>query len=71
MPNEFSRVWISAKHPRYRHPALDTVATLGRDGGIVLKQGLRVAGRVVDADGRPSVCLPIGPKSGQSWLAAD
>ncbi len=52
-PRDLSKVWVAAKHPRYREPAYDTVASIGRDSTIVLKKGLTVTGRVVNAAGRP------------------
>ena len=52
-PKDASGVWVSAKHPRYRPRAGESVASLGRDSVTVLKKGLTVTGQVVDAAGRP------------------
>ena len=38
-PKDASGVWVSAKHPRYRQRAGESVASLGRDSAIILKKG--------------------------------
>ena len=52
-PKDVSGVWVSAKDPRYRPRAGESVASLGRDSVVILKKGLTVTGQVVDAMGQP------------------
>ena len=53
VPKDVSTVSVHVKHPRYRQRAGEQVATLGRDSVFILKKGLTVTGRVIDAAGRP------------------
>ena len=52
-PKDLARVWGRTSHPHYRDS--DVVVSRNLDSVVVIKKGLSVAGRVVDAAGRPIV----------------
>ena len=50
-PKDLAQVWVRATHPHFRQS--DIVASRNLDSVTILKKGLSVSGRVVDAAGRP------------------
>ena len=50
-PKDLARLWVRATHPHFRKS--DVVASRNLDSVTILKKGLSVSGRVVDAAGRP------------------
>jgi len=50
-PKDLAGVWGRTNHPHYRNS--DVVASRNLDSVTILKKGLTVSGRVVDAAGRP------------------
>jgi hypothetical protein len=52
-PKDVSGVWVSVEDPRYQQGAGERVVALGRESVFILKKGLTVTGKVVDAADRP------------------